>query len=234
MIPPTEWQHEVHVRIKTDHSHKLKKEKEKKTAGDKLYHQLTPTFAPVPCTPVPSTQKTTNDECICSTRKTLVDDEEAWLTVLSNTCWRAACRQRPENSVPQLSLLFFSFLEGMAKNRLILEMFWNPVSLLWFGPRVVVTQCWPTQNVNWHAKQKLKTFCNNAWMRWGISNFLGPSNAYIISREWRTEFSKVAGFIFFAGEMNAQLTFWGCFSILMEKLSFCFWGGGGAGSELPP
>lgn len=64
----------------------------------------------------------TNDERICSTRKTLVDDEEVWLTVLSNTCWRAACCQRPENSIPQLSLLFFSFLEGMAKNRLILEM----------------------------------------------------------------------------------------------------------------
>lgn len=90
----------------------------------------------------------------------------------------------------------------MTKNSLILEMFWNPVSLLWFGPRVVVTQCWPTQNVNWHAKQKIKTF--SAWMRWGISNFLGPSNSYHFNfplREWKTEqnFRKL---FFFCGEMN--------------------------------
>lgn len=115
------------------------KKEEQKTARDKLYHQLTPTFAPVPSTLVLE-KKNTNDERICSTINTLVDDEEAWLTVLSNTCWCAACRQRPENSVPQLSLVFFFlFLEGMAKNSLILEMFRNPVSLLWLGPRVVVT-----------------------------------------------------------------------------------------------
>lgn len=33
--------------------------------------------------------------------KTLVLSKQAWLTVLRYTCWRASCRQRPKNIVPQ-------------------------------------------------------------------------------------------------------------------------------------
>lgn len=46
------------------------------------------------------------------------------------------------------------FSEGMAENSLILKMIWNPVSLVWLDPRVFITQCCPTHNVNWHFKEK--------------------------------------------------------------------------------